>query len=113
MSTKCKSCGASVDWKRESGSGKWQCFNAGTQVDHWDQCSKNKFERIKRTGEYFEDGKTKGYITALKPSGVQYTQQSKRVRGNLYKLSGYCADCCAPWEVCSWPCPDETSYAKS
>jgi hypothetical protein len=104
MAKPCKTCGALVDWKREAG--KWQCHNAGTTVDHWDACSKNKFDRIKKTGEYFENGTTKGYITDLKPSGVQYTQQSARVVGDRYKPSGDCADCCPPWEVCSFPCPD-------
>lgn len=30
----------------------------------------------------------------------------RRITGKDFKLSGDCAGCCPPWEVCSWPCPD-------
>jgi hypothetical protein len=29
------------------------------------------------------------------------------IKGDQYKPSGDCAECCVPWEVCTWPCPDE------
>ena len=104
----CKACGASITWKRISG--KWSCLNPDG-VDHWDLCSKLKFERIKATGKYFDVG-DKGYFTDLKPSGVQYTEQHSQImQGDLYKPSGDCAGCCPPWEVCDWPCPDSLGLA--
>jgi hypothetical protein len=32
--------------------------------------------------------------------------KTQRITGKDFKLSGDCAGCCPPWEVCSWPCPD-------
>ena len=29
-----------------------------------------------------------------------------RIIGKDFKLTGDCAECCEPWEICSWPCPD-------
>ena len=34
------------------------------------------------------------------------SKDRNRVVGANYKLSGDCAECCEPWEVCTWPCPD-------
>ena len=101
----CKECGLEVNWTKSGR--KWSCANPDGS-DHWDLCSQTKFARIKRTGEYFERGKTKGYLTEFKPSGVQLVQESSgRIKGALYQPTGDCAECCAPWEICSRPCPDE------
>lgn len=48
-----------------------------------------------------------GFKTDLKPSGeMLMLVAAKPIRGSKYKPSGDCAECCPPWEVCSWPCPD-------
>lgn len=102
--TKCKQCGAAVEWKRDE-SGKWMCHNAGTTTDHWDLCSKRRFDRIKETGEYFATEKSRGYFTDLKASGVQYVmQKSDMVPAKVHKR-GHCNDCVPPWEICPKPCP--------
>lgn len=119
----CKACGLPVDWKRASGTGKWQCFNAGTQTDHWDACSKAKFDRIKRTGLPFADADrvavdadgqvhrttVNGYKTPLKPSGEQLTMVRAAVIRSPCRPSGRCRDCCPPWEVCA-TCPDKLQH---
>lgn len=100
---KCKKCDSDIDWKQVNG--KWLCHNAGTTRDHWDLCSKLTFDKMKSSGVFFKEGNKEGYIL---PNGHKYvTRQSVTIRGKDYKPSGDCAGCCAPWEVCSWPCPDE------
>lgn len=100
----CKECGSEVEWREENKG--LQCFNAGTDVSHWDKCSQLKFERIKRTGEFFKETRAEGYITEFKRSGVQYTMQSSGVRRGKHAISKECGDCVPPWEVCSKPCPN-------
>lgn len=111
MRSVCKVCGGWVEWKKEPGTGKWQCHNEGTDADHWDMCSQRRMAAIKRTGVPFKgkrgDEQIEGYHTPLKRSGEQLIRTAhKPVRGRLYKPSGECAECVAPWEVCTWPCPD-------
>lgn len=100
----CKQCGLEVRWLKIKG--RWHCWNAGTETDHFDLCSKAKFERIKRTGVRFEGKRQDGYLTVFKPSGVQLTRDAaKPVRGSLYAPTGLCRDCVPPWEICE-DCPD-------
>ncbi len=103
---KCKSCNGAVIWKRKPGSGKWQCFEADGKTSHWDTCSQRRFQKIKDTGEYFEDPDAKGYLTDLKNSGIQYTEQRAPLIRAKKPLSGACTDCVPAWEVCPKPCPD-------
>lgn len=97
----CKACGGVIAWKRDA-SGKWRGLNGDGVTDHWDSCSKRKFERIKASGDYFEIEQDKGYFTNLKNSGVQYIEQHSEIfRGNKFKN----VDCdCVPWETCPKKC---------
>lgn len=103
MST-CKQCGAPVLWVKEGS--KKLCHNPDGS-DHWDLCSKLRFERIKRTGEYFQTKNgDKGYLTPLKRSGVQYVQQTSGWRkGKEYSKAAGCKHCVPAWEVCTNQCP--------
>lgn len=102
MST-CKECGAPVKWVHVRR--RWQCLNPDGS-DHWDRCSQLRFERIKREGKYFEtDSGDKGYITALKKSGVQLVQQSSGVIASSRGAVSACRNCVPPWEVCE-TCPN-------
>lgn len=105
----CKKCSSRVDWKKIGK--RWFCFNAGTDTDHWDICSKTRTARIVRTGlPFIEDTASdhiEGYKTDLKPSGELLMLQAHiSITGENYKQSGDCAECCSPWEICGWPCPD-------
>lgn len=55
-------CGIEIDWRKQSGSGRWQAFNAGTDTQHWDSCSQARTARVKREGVPFKDEKGDGYI---------------------------------------------------
>lgn len=113
--TKCKSCGLTVVWTLQkdpaTNKERWYCFNNGTNTDHWDLCSKTRFEKIKRTGDPFDHGDERGYYTELKPSGVQFTFQKAVVRGVNYSHSEDCENCVPPWERCE-KCPDKLELRK-
>lgn len=100
----CKQCDAPIQWVQIDG--RWHCHNPDGS-DHWDRCSQLRFERIKRTGEYFETKKgDKGYRTPLKRSGVQYVQQtSGMIKGKRSKALGQCRQCVPAWETCPNQCP--------
>jgi hypothetical protein len=83
----------------------WQCFNAGTTTTHWDQCSQRRFAKIKATGEYFETDASKGYLTDLKPSGIQFTFQSSGVKRGKHPIKE-CGQCVPPWLECPNQCPN-------
>ena len=100
----CKECGERVKWARDS-SGSLQCYNADDESVHWDRCSQLKFERVKRTGERFEEKNSAGYYTPFKKSGVQYTHiKAEEVTGK--GPSGLCKNCTLPWEEPCAECPD-------
>lgn len=105
----CKACASNVVWKREAGTGKWQCFERDGITVHWDQCSQRKFEAIKRTGTLFQSKRGKetvtGYFTSLKKSGEQLVRSEGIVRrGDLFKRNSTCQECIPPWEICT-ECP--------
>ena len=52
------------------------------------------------SGKEISEEKQKIFESFAKPIG------NNRVIGNNFKLSGDCSECCVPWEVCNWPCPD-------
>ena len=104
MST-CKQCGLSVTWKEVDG--KWLCWNAGTETDHWDSCSQARFERIKREGQFFSDELAEGYYTDLKRSGVQYTRLTAKAKPGRPKVINTCDNCVPPWETCPNGCSIE------
>jgi hypothetical protein len=88
-----------VRWSKPDG--KWECHNPDGS-DHWDLCSKTRFERIKREGEHFETAAVEGY---RHPEKVQFVRISaKPMRGKQYRESG--CDCgLPPWELCKPDCP--------
>ena len=105
----CKQCGLPVQWTRIDG--RWHCHNPDGE-DHFDLCSKAKFERIKRTGQYFETKSRDGYVTVFKSSGVQLVRDAFRpVCGDRYEPTGLCRDCVPPWEICA-KCPDGLDIHK-
>lgn len=95
----CGKCGLPVQWVQIDG--RWFCHNAGTDTDHWDVCSQRRYAAIVKTGEFFETAQDAGYLTELKPSGVQYTMHaSKVIVGKNYKSVPPCPNGCTPWEEC-------------
>lgn len=105
----CKSCGGNIKWTKLEG--RWRCFNAGTEVDHWDACSKRRWAQVKATGERFEnqvpksDKQTRsGYAKSI--HGTKFDRiAAKSIKGIHYKPSGQCRQCVPPWSVCQ-TCPD-------
>ena len=98
---KCNKCGLEIRFTKKDG--RWLVHNPDGS-DHWDACSKARVDAIKSRGTFFVSDRTQGY--KLPDGGVFITQTSRRVVGEDFHLSGDCADCCEPWEVCTWPCPD-------
>lgn len=94
----CAQCGLTVRWNRVQG--RWQCFNPDGSI-HWDLCSKTRFERIKREGEFFDKPAAAGYVH---PEKLQYTRlNAKPIRGKEFKPDG--CDCGRPpWELCDPRC---------
>ena len=101
--TRCKQCGLPVNWTKVDG--KWKCHNPDGE-DHWDLCSKTRFERIKREGEHFKTEFEEGYLTDLKPSGVQYVRLTAKKATGKRKIK-VCDNCVPLWEVCPNGCPIE------
>lgn len=102
--SKCKKCGSHIYWRNDGR--QWQCFNPDGSV-HWDLCSKLCFEQVRSSGRLVIDGQDKGYTSTVKAGGVQWFELHARVRtGEHYHPSSDCAECCEPWEVCAFPCPD-------
>ena len=56
----CKQCGLPVHWFKDA-KGVWKCHDEGTTTDHWDLCSKTRWERTVREGKPFKDKKGEGY----------------------------------------------------
>jgi hypothetical protein len=101
--TICKTCGGNVTWVMSDG--RWSCFNHGTVVDHWDTCSKRKWEQVKATGIRFDEKMASGYTASV--HGTKYERKSSGViRGKNYKPTGFCLGCVPPWEACPIGCPD-------
>ncbi len=98
----CFECGLDVEWKRDGK--RLQCFNPDGSV-HWDKCSQERFERIKRTGEYFKTDCAEGYVTPFKSAGVQYTMLAAGPVGSIDTAG--CNQCVPPWETCPNKCPIE------
>ncbi len=108
MST-CSACGADVTWVRVGK--RKQCHNPDGS-DHWDLCSKLRFEQVKRTGVHFhgtahtaEGDKlhTEGYRSPFKTQLVSIHLE-KPITGKGYRPDG--CDCgLPPWELCRSDCP--------
>lgn len=102
----CKSCGGNVDWKKDSG--RWQCFNAGTEVDHWDSCSARRWKQTVATGTRFENERQRngdmfsGYEKSIHGTRLDHIEKPM-IFGKKYKPDG--CDCgLPPWELCRSDC---------
>lgn len=104
----CSQCGADVRWVQD-GTRK-QCHNLDGS-DHWDLCSKLRFERVKRTGVHFEGRQINGEGAVLHVEGYRSPiktqlvgiRLSKPVTGKNYRPDG--CDCgLPPWELCRPDC---------
>lgn len=107
MST-CPQCGADVTWAKVGA--KKLCLNPDGS-DHWGLCSRLRFERVKRAGEYFHGQAhtaqgallhTEGYRAPFKTQLV-LIRLDKPVVGKNYRPDG--CDCgLPPWDLCRPDC---------
>jgi hypothetical protein len=111
----CKSCGAPVEWKKIDG--RWYCHNAGTQTDHWDSCSKRRWQQTVSTGERFDNLKldkkrtASGYKNSI--HGMKFDHiEVKSIKGKHYKPDG--CDCGRPpWELCKPDCKHAIDFKEA
>lgn len=103
----CRECGQPIAWKALP-SGKY-CPTELDGSDHFDKCSKVRFDRIKRDGTAFETAREAGYRVGTK---VKFTRlSSKPIRGKHYvpHTCTHATPCeIPPWDTCacstlSWP----------
>jgi hypothetical protein len=111
-SSACRQCGDPIQWTKVDGN--WRCFNAGTETDHWDLCSKRRAENITRTGQAFSEKRGRdvvtGFRTNLKNSGEMLTRiDGKPIKGKSYVRDDNCKQCVPPWEKCPNGCGAEFS----
>ena len=100
--TKCKQCGGQIVWTQTEG--RWYGRNPDGS-DHWDACSKRRWEQVKATGERFEAAEASGYARSV--HGTKYDRiNAKPIRGENYQPTGLCRQCVPPWEICAG-CPDQ------
>ena len=97
--TLCKKCGAKVRWKKVEG--RWQCFNLDGVI-HWDTCSKNRWDQVKRTGQRFEEEMRSGFKRSMHGDKFDHIGQ-KEIIGKDYKPDG-CKCGLPPWELCKPDC---------
>ena len=99
--TLCKQCGASVSWVMIEA--RWHCHNAdGT--DHWDLCSKLRWEQTKATGVRFDRLREAGYANSV--HGTKFERLNAKIRrGSRYKSDRSCGHCVPAWDVCPNHCP--------
>lgn len=103
--TNCTECGGEVQWLKIKD--RWHCHNPGGS-DHWDLCSKRKWEQVKATGERFINEKLSpgeradGYRNSI--HGTKKSRHAYAPVGKV-KLSPDCQQCVPPWEACP-TCPD-------
>jgi hypothetical protein len=97
----CRQCGAEIRWQKQNG--RWFCLNQdGT--DHWDACSKKRWQQVKATGTRFEKKDGTGYANSI--HGTKFDMKTSGFkRGRDFKVSGLCKSCVPAWEVCGG-CPD-------
>lgn len=99
--TTCKQCGLEVRWVKIEG--KWSCHNADGS-DHWDLCSKTRFEKVRSEGKLFQVISGKDNITAegyRSGRKTQYTmlRPAKSIKGKNY-IDPHCDCGIPPWETC-------------
>lgn len=100
--TRCKKCGTEVTWVKSDN--RWMCLNADS-TDHWDSCSKNVWEDVKKHGEEFTRKKGKEIVTGYR--SVKHGEKAAMrsgivITGKKYKPVIH-ADTCSvmPWENCA------------
>lgn len=87
--------------------GRWACHNPDGS-DHWDLCSKTRWEQVKATGQRFDDKRQSGYAYSVHGTKLDRIS-ADTIKGKKYKISGLCKDCVPPWEVCA-ECPDRILF---
>lgn len=103
----CKQCGADVQWSKIDN--RWHCHNADGS-DHWDLCSKLRWEQTKATGIRLEDEYKAGYRNSV--HGTKFERINALVeRGSNYREDDRCKQCVPAWQDCPNNCP--LSFADS
>ena len=100
----CRRCGKPVSWKRAHGSHRWNCLNAdGT--DHWDACSKNVWDDVKKHGEKFTRKEGRETVTGYRSAKYGEKAASRSgiiITGKKYHPVTHTVGCnVAPWETCA------------
>ena len=110
----CEQCGAGVVWVRDI-YGRWQCFNAGTDIDHWDSCSKRRWEQTVATGTPFENEKSvdangkpievSGYANSVHGTKLRQIDFHKAKAKGFHPFQHQPGCEALPWETCDCPGP--------
>lgn len=99
----CKQCGSSVIWLKIEG--RWYCHNESDGAEHWDTCSKVRWEQTKATGIRFDRKAAAGYANSV--HGTKFERLSAKVkRGERFKNHPSCRECVPAWEICPNQCPN-------
>ena len=97
--TVCKTCNSKVIWVKE---GKRLFCRNPDGSDHWDLCSKLKWDQVKATGTRFESKRKSGYKDSI--HGTKFDMLAAHVAvGKDYKPDG-CTCGLPPWELCKPDC---------
>lgn len=95
----CRKCGDDINWVQQDG--RWRCYNAGTEIDHWDSCSRRRWEQTVATGERFVEKHRSGYRKSVHGTKID-RMTSGVIRGENYKPVTHQPGCtAAPWEDCN------------
>ena len=98
----CKQCGYPVIWVKIEG--RWHCHNESDGADHWDLCSKVRWEKTKATGIRFDSKAAAGYANSV--HGTKFERLNAKVkRGSRFKRHILCRECVPAWEDCPNNCP--------
>jgi ribosomal protein S27AE len=90
----CKQCGGPVIWEQQDG--RWRCYNPD-YTEHWDTCSRNRWNRVAREGKRFERKQATGYVHQKKE---KYERISSGIKhGDRYQPRP-CPHDVPPWEDC-------------
>lgn len=79
MST-CKKCGTQVKWIKKD---RWYCENEDGS-DHWDLCSKIRWQQTKETGTRFVEKNESGYANSIHGTKLDHSC-SGWIKGKKYK----------------------------
>jgi hypothetical protein len=91
-----------VEWKTVDG--KLSCYNLDGEI-HWDACSKNLFDELKRTGTHYTEkvgNETRHGYRSEKFGKKAYSCEGTHTKGKGYKPVEHEPTCnAAPWEDCT------------